>query len=293
MAKAPPLPFDGAISAYAKTGAPEAIRAALKNTEKDAILSPAYPYRSEMKKSDYEAQLYALHCQLARLQADLRATGKRMMIVFEGRDAAGKGGAIDIVRQYLNPRSAHVVALSKPTEREAGQWYFQRYVDHFPSKGEFALFDRSWYNRGVVEHVLGFCTPDQRQKFFRQLPEFEEMIVEEGIILIKFWLEVGQAEQLKRFIDREQDPLKQWKLSQIDIDGLPKWDAYSAAITETLQKSHSKTAPWTVILSDDKKRARLGVLQTILRATPFAGRDDHIIGAPDDKIIGAPKLLKS
>lgn len=286
------LPFNGAISAYAASGAPEAVRRALKDAGKDEILWQGYPYRHEMKKSDYEAQLYTLHCQLARLQADLRASGKRIILVFEGRDAAGKGGAINAARAYLNPRQAHVVALAKPSDREAGQWYFQRYVDHFPAMGEISLFDRSWYNRGIVEHVFGFCTPDQRKKFFRQLPEFEEMIVEEGIIFVKFWLEVGQAEQLKRFIDREQDPLKQWKLSQIDVDGLAKWDDYTAAIDETLEKSHSKTAPWTVILSDDKKRARLAVLQTILRAVPFAGRDDDLIGEIDAKICGGPKLRK-
>ena len=286
----PPLPFDGAISAYAASGAPKAVRDTLAHAKKDEILWDGYPYRHEMKKSDYEDQLYALHCQLARLQADFRATGKRMVVVFEGRDAAGKGGAITAVNQYLNPRQAHVVALSKPTEREAGQWYFQRYVDHLPAKGEIILFDRSWYNRAMVEHVFGFCTPDQRAKFFAQLPEFEKMIVDEGIILVKFWLEVGQAEQLQRFLDRENDPLKQWKLSQIDIDGLPKWDAYSAAIDDTLKQSNFKDAPWTVILSDDKKRARLSVLQTILNAVDFAGKDAKAIGKLDDKITGGPKL---
>jgi len=286
------LPFEGAISAYAAKGAPEEVRHALANAKEDEILWQGYPYRREMKRSEYEEQLYTLHCQLARLQADFRATGKRMVVVFEGRDAAGKGGAINVVSQYLNPRQARVIALSKPTEREAGQWYFQRYVDHLPAKGEITLFDRSWYNRGMVEHVFGFCTPEQRTKFFDQLPEFEKMIVDEGIILIKFWLEVGQAEQLKRFIDREQDPLKQWKLSQIDIDGLAKWDAYTNAIDETLKASHFKFAPWTVVLSDDKKRARLAVLQTILRAADFAGREDKAIGKPDDKITGGPKLRK-
>jgi polyphosphate kinase 2 len=212
-------------------------------------------------------------------------------VVFEGRDAAGKGGAIDTVRAYMNPRQTTVVALSKPTEREAGQWYFQRYIDWLPAKGEIALFDRSWYNRGVVEHVFGFCKPDARAKFFRQLPDFEEMLVDEGIILIKFWLEVGQAEQLKRFMDREKDPLKQWKLSQIDIDGLSKWDANTAAIAETLEKSHFKTAPWTVILSDDKKRTRIAVMQKILQSVDYIGREDKVIGKLDDKIVGAPKIL--
>lgn len=286
----PPLPFDGAISAYAATGAPKAVRVALAGAQKDKILWQGYPYRREMKKSDYEDQLYDLQCQLARLQADFRATGQRMVVVFEGRDAAGKGGAITAVSQYLNPRQARVVALPKPTEREMGQWYFQRYVDHLPARGEITLFDRSWYNRAIVEHVFGFCTEVQRAKFFAQLPEFEKMIVDEGIILVKFWLEVGQAEQLQRFLDREKDPLKQWKLSQIDIDGLPKWDDYTAAIDETLQKSHFKYAPWTVVLSDDKKRTRLAVLQTILNAAEFAGKDAKVIGKLDDKLTGGPKL---
>ncbi len=288
----PTLPFDGAISAFAATGAPESVRRTLAAVSEDEILWDGYPYRTEMKKKAYSEHMDGLQIQMARLQADVKTTGKRLVVVFEGRDAAGKGGAIDTVRAYMNPRQAAVVALSKPTEREAGQWYFQRYIDHLPAKGEIALFDRSWYNRGVVEHVFGFCKPDQRQKFFRQLPEFENMLVDEGITLIKFWLEVGQAEQLKRFLDREQDPLKQWKLSQIDIDGLPKWDAYTAAIDETLEKSHFKSAPWTVILSDDKLRTRIAVMQTILRSVDFAGREDKIIGKPDEKIAGTPKLIK-
>lgn len=288
--KTMPLPYDGAISAYAKDGAPPAVRKALAQARADEILWQGYPYRKEMKKSDYEDQLYTLQCQLARLQADFRATGKRLVVVFEGRDAAGKGGAINAVSQYLNPRQAHIIALAKPTEREAGQWYFQRYVDHLPAQGEITLFDRSWYNRAIVEHVFGFCTPDQRKKFFGQLPEFEKMIVDEGIILIKFWLEVGQAEQLSRFIDREQDPLKQWKLSQIDIDGLSKWDAYTAAIDETLDRSNFDVAPWTVILSDDKKRARLAVLQSILHRCDYAGKDAKALGKIDAAITGGPKL---
>jgi len=284
--------LQSAINDYATKGAPQWLRSAIAQGDKNDILSKTYPYPREMKKDDYEAHLYALHCQLARLQAEFRSTGKRMVVVFEGRDAAGKGGAINIVRAYLNPRHTHVIALSKPTEHEAGQWYFQRYADHLPSKGELALFDRSWYNRGVVEHVFGFCTPVQREKFFRQLPSFEEMITEEGIILVKIWLDVGQAEQLRRFQERAQDPLKQWKLSQIDLDGLPKWDEYTAAIDETLDRSNFDYAPWTVILSDDKKRARIAVLQRILQACDFAGRDDAVIGTPDDKIMGGPKLRK-
>ena len=216
---------------------------------------------------------------------------QRLIVVFEGRDAAGKGGTIEAVRLNLNPRVARIIAMAKPTEREAAQWYFQRYVDALPALGEISLFDRSWYNRAVVEKVFGFCTEDQRAKFFRQLPEFERMIVDEGIVLIKLWLEVDRAEQLKRFLDREQDPLKQWKLSQIDIDGLAKWKEYSAAIAETMAKSHFSYAPWTVILSDDKLRARIAAIQTVLNAMDFPGKDPAMIGPVDAKICGGPSLI--
>jgi polyphosphate kinase 2 len=284
------LPFDGAISRYFKTGAPKPIRKAIENGGKDDILTKSYPYREEMKGKAYDARMEGLQRQLVRLQADVKASGKRLVVVFEGRDAAGKGGTIDAARENLNPRVASVVALPKPTDREAGQWYFQRYIDWLPAAGEIVLFDRSWYNRAMVEHVFGFCTPDQREKFFRQLPDFERMIVDEGIILIKLWLEVGRAEQLRRFLAREQDPLKQWKLSPIDIEGLAKWDEYCAAIDETMEKTHLPHAPWTVVLSDDKKRARLAAIQTILLAVDYAGKDTTLIGVPDPAICGGPDL---
>jgi polyphosphate kinase len=289
-AKAAPLPFDGAITAYFRNGAPPAIRRAIETGGKDDILTKSYPYREEMKGKDYIAHMEALQIELVKMQSDVRATGKRVIVLFEGRDAAGKGGTIEAVRMNMNPRAATIVALSKPTEREAGQWYFQRYIDWFPARGEIALFDRSWYNRAMIEHVFGFCTPPDRARFFRQLPEFEDMIVDEGIVFVKFWLEVGRAEQLRRFIARERDPLKQWKLSQIDIDGLGKWDAYCDAIDETMAKTHFKRAPWTVILSDDKKRARIAAIQTLLRAVDYAGRDMKVIGKPDGKICGGPAL---
>ena len=222
---------------------------------------------------------------------DVIRTGKRLVVLFEGRDAAGKGGTIERVRENLNPRSAYIVALPKPGEREADQWYFQRYTDWLPAKGEIALFDRSWYNRGVVERVFGFSNAAARETFFRQLPPYEDMLVDDGIILVKLWLNVGRAEQLKRFLDREKDPLKQWKLSSIDVDGLGKWDDYTAAIRDTLSRSHSGIAPWTVIRSDDKKRARIAAIQTILRSVDFAGRDDRLIGTPDPKIAGGPDIL--
>jgi len=201
------LPFDGAISRYFQEDAPKGIRKSVEKAGKNDILSPSYPYREEMKKKDYDAQMALLQIQMVRLQADVKATGKRIIVVFEGRDASGKGGTIGAKRENLNPRVAAVVALAKPSDREASQWYFQRYIDWLPAAGEMVLFDRSWYNRGVVEPVFGFCSPAQKDTFFQQLPAFEKMIVDEGITLIKLWLEVGRAEQLRRMLAREKDPL--------------------------------------------------------------------------------------
>ncbi|MEZ5913790.1 MAG: polyphosphate kinase 2 [Paracoccaceae bacterium] len=284
------LPFDGAISKFFAEDAPKDIRKAIEKADKDDILAASFPYREEMKRKDYERRLDALQIELVKLQADVKETGKRIVVVFEGRDAAGKGGTIGRMRQHLNPRVANVVALSKPTEREATQWYFQRYVDWLPAGGEIALFDRSWYNRGVVEHVFGFCTPEQRQQFFHQLPAFEKMLVDEGIHLVKLWLNVGRAEQLRRFLSREKDPLKQWKLSWIDVEGLKKWDDYSAAIAETLNKSHSIFAPWTVLRSDDKKRARIAAIQTVLAGIDYRGKNADAIGVIDRTICGGPDI---
>jgi len=284
------LPFDGAISRYFREGAPKEVRKAIEAAGKDDILTASYPYREEMKGKDYAARMESLQIELAKMQAGLKVSGQRLVVIFEGRDAAGKGGTIKAVTENLNPRQAYVVALSKPTERESQQWYFQRYVDWFPARGEIALYDRSWYNRAMIEHVFGFCTPEQRAKFFRQLPEFEQMIVDEGIIFRKIWLEVGRAEQLRRFLAREADLLKQWKLSQIDVDGLAKWDDYCAAIDETMEKTHFKHAPWTVILSDDKKRARIAAVQTILSSVDYAGKDEAAIGRVDGQICGGPTL---
>ena len=284
------LPFDGAISRYFREGAPAAVRKAIEKAGKDDILTKSYPYREEMKGKDYDRHMEALQIELAKMQAGIKASGQRLVVVFEGRDAAGKGGTIKAVTENMNPRQATVVALSKPTERESQQWYFQRYVDWLPAKGEVALFDRSWYNRAMIEHVFGFCTPEEREKFFRQLPEFEGMIREEGIIFLKIWLEVGRAEQLRRFLDREGDLLKQWKLSKIDVDGLPKWDDYCKVIDETMDRTHTNTSAWTVILSDDKKRARIAAIQTILAAVDYEGKDKAAIGKPDSKICGGPKL---
>lgn len=287
----PDLPFVGAITRYLEKDAPETLRKKVVAADGKRILDPSYPYAEEMKGKEYDAQMQGLQLQLVRLMRDVIHTGKRVVVLFEGRDAAGKGGTIERVRENLNPRSAYIVALPKPSERETDEWYFQRYVDWLPARGEIALFDRSWYNRGVVEKVFGFSSDAQRETFFRQLPLFENMLVDDGVILVKLWLEVGRAEQLTRFLDREQDPLKQWKLSPVDVEGLAKWDDYTTAIHDTLLRSHSGIAPWTVIRADDKRRARLAAIQTILRAVEFAGRDDDLIGKPDPQIAGGPEIL--
>ncbi|WP_299841415.1 polyphosphate kinase 2 [uncultured Paracoccus sp.] len=291
MAKKQDIPFVDDILTFLKKGAPSDIRKAIEKAGKDDILDPGYPYTEEMKGKEYDAQMEQLQLQLVRMMHDVIETKKRLVVLFEGRDAAGKGGTIERVRENLNPRSAFIVALPKPTEREAAQWYFQRYVDQLPAGGEIALFDRSWYNRGVVEKVFGFSTEHQREQFFRQLPEFEKMLVDDGLILVKLWLNVGRAEQLKRFVDRAEDPLKQWKLSWIDVEGLAKWDAYTDAIRDTLSLTHSPVAPWTVIRSDDKRRARIAAIQTILNAVHYAGKDAKAIGRVDPKIAGGPEML--
>lgn len=283
-------PFDGAISTYFTDEAPDWVSDQIEDAKKNAVLDPSFPYDERMDKDDYEDQLDALQIELVKYHAWVRDSGQRIAVVFEGRDAAGKGGAIKRVRENLNPRVASVVALSKPTEHEAGQWYFQRYIQHLPSAGEIRLFDRSWYNRAVVEHVFGFCTPEQRETFFAQLPGFESTLVQDGIHLTKIWLNVGRAEQLRRFLDREDDPLKQWKLSWIDVEGLKKWEAYSAAIAETLERSHTVAAPWTVIRSDDKRRARLAVIRAMLSGLDYDGKDHGIVGRPDPAICGGPEI---
>ena len=280
-------PLDGGISAYFDDEAPEDVVALVNAAKKGRIINPAYPYEKAWDKKDYEAEVEALQIQLVQMQAWVKETGQRVAVVFEGRDAAGKGGTIKRFRENLNPRGARVVALSKPSEREQGQWYFQRYIKHLPTKGEVVFFDRSWYNRGVVEHVFDFCTPAQRESWFHQVTDFEKMLVDDGIKLFKIWLNVGRATQLKRFLDREKDPLKQWKLSWIDVAGLAKWDAYTDAIGETLDRSHSDHAPWTVIRSDDKKRARVNAMKSVLQHLDYPGKD---LAAIDTDIAGGPDL---
>ena len=285
-----PLPLDGLVSAYFNEHAPKDVRDAVREGDKRDILSGTYPYDRWVKKSDYEDALKPLQRELVKMQHWLGESGTRVVVVFEGRDTAGKSGAINRITEVMNPRQLRVEALPKPTDRQMRQWYFQRYIERLPAGGEMVLFDRSWYNRAVIEHVFGFCTPDQRARFFDQVPDFERLLVADGIVLVKIWLNVSRAEQLRRLLARESDPMRHWKLSRIDIDGLGKWDSYTHAIAETFDRSHTDHAPWTVIRAEDKYRARLAVLQTILGALPYAFKDAKALGQVDDKICGTPDL---
>ncbi|MDC7714708.1 polyphosphate kinase 2 [Vogesella sp. LYT5W] len=251
-----------------------------------APLPADYPYRSRLKRDDYERQKAALQVELLKVQNWVKETGQKIVVLFEGRDAAGKGGTIKRFMEHLNPRGARVVALEKPTEQERGQWYFQRYIQHLPTAGEMVLFDRSWYNRAGVERVMGFCTPQEYLEFMRQTPQLERMLVNSGIHLFKFWFSVSREEQLRRFISRRDDPLKHWKLSPIDIQSLDKWDDYTEAKKAMFFHTDTGDAPWAVIKSDDKKRARLNCLRHFLWHLPYPDKNLAII-RPDDKIVGA------
>jgi polyphosphate kinase 2 len=261
--------------------------------DKNDLSADHYPYDKKMKRKEYEKTLERLQIELAKLQAWMQTSQARVLAVFEGRDAAGKGGTISAVRQYMNPRTARNVALTKPTETERGQWYFQRYVAQFPTAGEFVTFDRSWYNRAGVEPVMGFCTPAEHTHFLDTVPHFERLIVQDGIHFFKFWLNIGQETQLKRFHDRRHSPLKGWKFSPIDIAGIQKWDDYTRMRDLMLERSHTEEAPWTIVRANDKRRARIAVIRRILSALPYDGRDMAAIGKDDAKVIGdGPGFLK-
>ena len=250
-----------------------------------------YPYKNLMSRKNYEAQKYRLQVELLKLQAWVKETGQRVVILFEGRDAAGKGGTIKRFMEHLNPRGARVVALEKPTETERGQWYFQRYVQHLPTAGEIALFDRSWYNRAGVERVMGFCGDEDYLEFIRQAPEFERNLVRSGIHLIKFWFSVSREEQRRRFKEREVHPLKQWKLSPIDLASLDKWDEYTKAKEAMFFYTDTADAPWTVIKSDDKKRARLNAMRYVLHKLPYANKNIDQIGPLDPLLVGRAHVV--
>jgi polyphosphate kinase len=247
-----------------------------------------YPYDQRMPRREYEMTKRLLQIELLKMQSWVKTTGQRICMVFEGRDAAGKGGTIKRFMEHLNPRGATVVALTTPTEKEKGQWYFQRYVEHLPSEGEIVLFDRSWYNRAGVERVMGFCTDEEYKEFMRQAPEFERMLVRSGITLIKFWFSVSRKEQVTRFTIRRIDPVRQWKLSPMDLASLDRWDTYTEAKEGMFWYTDTEHAPWTVVRSNDKKRGRVEAIRWVLSKLGYAEKDESIVGVPDPNIVGPP-----
>jgi len=269
-----------------------------KGGDPDAELAPnwregAYPYKNLMSRKAYEKQKYRLQVELLKLQAWVKDSGQRVVILFEGRDAAGKGGTIKRFMEHLNPRGARTVALEKPSDVERGQWYFQRYVEHLPTRGEIVMFDRSWYNRAGVERVMGFCTDAEYDEFMRQAPEFERHLVRSGVHLFKFWFSVSRAEQRRRFKERKAHPLKQWKLSPVDLASLDKWDDYTRAKESMFLHCDTSDAPWTVVKSDCKKRARLNAMRYVLHRLPYTNKDAAAIGTVDTLLVGRASLVSS
>ena len=254
-----------------------------------APLPESYPYRTRMRRAVYEKEKKILQIELLKVQSWVKDSGQKIVSLFEGRDAAGKGGTIKRYMEHLNPRGARVVALEKPTETERGQWSFQRYIDRLPTTGEMVFFDRSWYNRAGVERVMGFCEPHEYLQFMRQTPELERMLVNSGIHLFKFWFSVSREEQLRRFISRRDDPLKHWKLSPVDIQSLDRWDDYTEAKNAMFFHTHTGDAPWTIIKSDDKKRARLNCIRYFLHQLDYPGKDLKAIGPVDELIVRVPQ----
>ena len=250
-----------------------------------------YPYPEKMSRPEYEYLKRPLQVELVKLQNWVKSTGQRIVIIFEGRDAAGKGGTIKRFTEHLNPRGATVVALTKPSERERTQWYLQRYVPHLPAAGEIVMFDRSWYNRAGVERVMHFTSHDDYEEFMREAPDFEHMLIHSGLYLTKFWFSVTRSEQRTRFIIRRIDPVRQWKLSPMDIESLDKWDAYTDAKEAMFHYTDTAWAPWTVVKSNDKKRARLEAMRYVLSRVPYEGKDESVVGRPDPLIVGPAPLL--
>ena len=286
------FPMVAIIDEQVRTSIPQELIDRVKQAKsKKDIISATYPYDKVMKSSDYEAEVELLHIELVKMQSWVKETGERVVLVFEGRDAAGKGGSIKTFTENLNPRGARVVALVKPSDTERGQWYFQRYVQRLPTHGEIVFFDRSWYNRAGVEHVMGFCSPHDYLEFMRQAPEFERMLVRSGIRVFKFWFSVSRAEQLRRFLSRAQDPLKQWKLSPMDVESLGRWDEYTKAKESMLFYTDTADAPWTIVRSDDKKRARLQAMKFLLSSIPYEGKDEKLVNNIDSKVVGSAESI--
>ncbi|MEU5655722.1 polyphosphate kinase 2 [Streptomyces sp. NPDC047737] len=250
-----------------------------------------YPYDRKIRRKEYERIKRILQIEMLKLQRWTKDTGARVVVVCEGRDAAGKGGTIQRFTERLNPRGARIVALDKPTDRERGQWYFQRYVAHLPAPGELVFFDRSWYNRAGVERVMGFCSQPEYELFLQQCPAFEQMLVDDGIIVVKFWFSVSRAEQRTRFAIRQVDPVRQWKLSPTDIDSLDRWDAYTTAKIDMFRATDTEHAPWTVVKSNDKRRARLEAMRSLLARVDYTAKSAEAVGKPDPLIVGAAATL--
>ena len=245
-----------------------------------------YPYARPMARKEYEAEKARLQAELLKVQIWAQDTGQKFVVLMEGRDAAGKGGTIKRFMEHLNPRYARVGALTKPTETEKGQWFFQRYINHLPTAGEMVFYDRSWYNRAGVERVMGFCSPSEYLEFMREVPELERMLVRSGIRLYKYWFSVTRDEQMARFKSRETDPLKMWKLSPIDKASLDKWDDYTEAKEAMFFYTDTADAPWTIVKSNDKKRARLNCMRHFLSTVDYPGKDKAVIGEVDPLIVG-------
>lgn len=261
-----------------------------KEDSDSAPLPADYPYKTRMSRRVYEKEKKKLQIELLKVQSWVKESGQRIVSLFEGRDAAGKGGTIKRYMEHLNPRGARVVALEKPTETERGQWYFQRYIQNLPTAGEMVFFDRSWYNRAGVERVMGFCEPQEYLLFMRQAPELERMLVASGVHLFKFWFSVSREEQLRRFVSRYSDPLKHWKLSPVDVQSLDRWDAYTEAKNAMFFHTHTKDAPWAIIKSDDKKRARLNCIRYFLHQLDYPNKDVKAIGPVDELIVLQPNM---
>ena len=290
------LESESDLKALRRMLAQQVARHADRSPDADIALAPGwreggYPYKNLLSRRSYEHQKYRLQVELLKLQAWVKETGARVVILFEGRDAAGKGGTIKRFMEHLNPRGARVVALEKPSEVERGQWYFQRYIEHLPTRGEIVMFDRSWYNRAGVERVMGFCNAHEYEEFMRQAPEFERMLARNNVHLIKFWFSVSRDEQRRRFKEREKHPLKQWKLSPIDLASLDKWDDYTKAKEAMFFYTDTADAPWTVIKSNCKKRARLNAMRYVLHKLPYRGKDLKAIDALDPLIVGRANVV--